>query len=370
MNTKFSYDYSIIALVTILSTYGIVMMYSASAIIAINHFDNYLYFLKKQLFWFILGFLLMWICMNINYRHLKSFAYPLIFLSFIFLFMGYFFKGPNPASRWLIIGGRSLMTTSDFARISLIIFTAYFIDANRKNIHQWTFLLKNYTPYFLGTILLILFQPDTSTTLVISLIIIVMLFIGGSSGKYLLGLITIGLSGVMTKILLTDYQWKRILSWKAGNIDYQKIHSFNAFGNGGLTGNGLGDSIIKNGFLPQAHTDFILPIIGEELGFLGILILFVLFWQLYKNGILISKNAPDTFSMLLSFGIIASIMIYFLVNASYAVGYAPTTGLPMPFISYGGSHTIFNLISIGILVSIARNNKMSRNSYLGYNYEL
>ena len=135
-------------------------------------------------------------------------------------------------------------------------------------------------------------------------------------------------------------------------------------GTGGILGSGLGNSIIKNGYLPEAHTDFILPIIGEELGFLGILILFVLFWFFFTRGLAVVREAPDLFSMMLSLGIIISVMIYFLVNAAYVVGFAPTTGLPMPFISYGGSHTIFTLISMGILLNIALKGNTRTNTYL------
>ena len=118
----------------------------------------------------------------------------------------------------------------------------------------------------------------------------------------------------------------RFLNWN----DKQKIQSINALGTGGMLGSGLGDSIIKNGFLPEAHTDFILPIVGEELGFIGIFILFILFWFLFNRGLAVVRESPDLFSMFLSFGILISVMIYFLVNAAYVVGFAPTTGLPMP----------------------------------------
>ena len=173
--------------------------------------------------------------------------------------------------------------------------------------------------------------------------------------------------GLITKILYTPHAISRIINWN----DVQKIQSLNAFGTGGIFGSGLGDSIIKNGYLPQAHTDFILPIVGEELGFMGILVVFVLFWLLYSQGIKVMKEAPDLFSMLLSLGIIVSMMIYFIINAAYAIGLAPTTGLPMPFISYGGSHTIFTLMSMGILLNICRKGTTRKNEYYrGATYEI
>jgi len=303
---------------------------------------------------------------QVNYQILKKIAYALLIISWVVLVMGYFFKGNNPASRWLVLGGRSWMTTSDLARVSLIIFTAYFVEKNKKKLNDWKFLLTRFTPFLGISLILILFQPDTSTAMIISAIIMVMLFIAGTDWRYLAGVSVFGILGLILKIINTPHARDRILNWN----DDQKIQSLNALGTGGLLGTGLGDSIIKNGYLPEVHTDFILPIVGEELGFIGILVLFFLFWFFFTRGLAVVQEAPDLFSMFLSFGIIISVMIYFLVNAAYVVGFAPTTGLPMPFISYGGSHTIFTLMSMGILLNIARRGRVGSNTYYrGYSYD-
>ena len=352
-------EYIILGLILLLLGFGIIMMYSASSIYAMNTFNNYMFFLIHQIKWLFLGLMLMLIISQINYQLLKKIAYGLLIFSWIVMILGYFFKGNNPASRWLVIGGRSWMTTSDLARISLIIFTAFFIDKNKKYLQDLKFIITRYTPFLAITLLLILFQPDTSTTITISIIIVLMLFIAGIDMRFIAGITFLGMLGLMIKILYTPYAINRIMNWN----DVQKIQSLNAFGTGGLLGSGLGDSIVKNGYLPQAHTDFILPIVGEELGFIGILILFIMFWFLYIQGIATVREAPDLFSMFLSLGIISSVMIYFLINAAYVIGLAPTTGLPMPFISYGGSHTIFTLISMGILLNIAHRGKIGKNTY-------
>ena len=359
-------EYIILCLILLLSGFGIIMMYSASSIYAMNTFDNYMFFLIQQIKWLILGLVFMLIISQVNYQVLKRFAYGLLILSWIIMIMGYFFKGTNPASRWLVIGGRSWMTTSDFARVSLIIFTAFFIDKNKKNLQDWKFVVTHYTPFLAITLMLILFQPDTSTTITIAIIIMLMLFIAAVDWRFISGITCLGLTGLLIKIIYTPYAMDRILNWN----DVQKVQSLNAFGTGGLLGSGLGDSIVKNGYLPQAHTDFILPIVGEELGFIGILVLFVMFWFLYSRGIAVVQEAPDLFSMFLSLGIITSVMMYFLINAAYAIGLAPTTGLPMPFISYGGSHTIFTLLSMGIFLNIARRGKVGIHThYRGIDYE-
>jgi len=359
-------DYLILGTIILLSGFGIVMMYSASSIYAMNVFDNYMHFFIRQTRWLIIGAIVMFFLSQMSYRYLKELAYVLIILSWIILIMGYFFKGNNPASRWLVLGGRSWMTTSDFARVSLIIFTAFFIDKNKRYLKDWKFLFIRFTPMLGISLLLILFQPDTSTTMMIAIIIMIMLFIAGANWHYIAGLSIAGVVSLIIKIMNTPHAMDRFLNWN----DKQKVQSINALGTGGMLGNGLGDSIIKNGFLPEAHTDFILPIVGEELGFIGIFILFMLFWFLFTKGLTVVREAPDLFSMFLSFGILISVMIYFLVNAAYVVGFAPTTGLPMPFISYGGSHIIFTFISMGILLNIARKGRSVTNSYYrGFSYE-
>ena len=359
-------DQIIMGIIFLLCGFGIVMMYSASSIYAMNKFDNYLHFFMQQIKWLTIGAVLMLMLSQVNYQILKKIAYALLIISWVVLVMGYFLKGNNPASRWLVLGGRSWMTTSDLARVSLIIFTAYFVEKNKKKLNDWKFLLTRFTPFLGISLILILFQPDTSTAMIISAIIMVMLFIAGTDWRYLAGVSVFGILGLILKIINTPHARDRILNWN----DDQKIQSLNALGTGGLLGTGLGDSIIKNGYLPEVHTDFILPIVGEELGFIGILVLFFLFWFFFTRGLAVVQEAPDLFSMFLSFGIIISVMIYFLVNAAYVVGFAPTTGLPMPFISYGGSHTIFTLMSMGILLNIARRGRVGSNTYYrGYSYD-
>jgi len=363
----YSDEQILISITLILCGFGIIVMYSASSMYAMNNFGNHMFFLIQQLKWLSIGMLLMLITSKINYQLIKKYAYQILFFSWIIMILGYFFKGDNPAARWLIVGGRSWLTTSDLGRLSLIIFTAFFIDKNKKSIQNWKFIITKYIPFLGISLLLILFQPDTSTTITISIIILLMLFISSMNLNFLLYVSSIGLIGLIIKIITTPHAINRIINWN----DIQKIQSLNAFGTGGIFGSGLGDSIIKNGYLPQSHTDFILPIIGEELGFIGILLIFLLFCFFYYRGLKIMQNAPDLFSMLLCLGIILSIIIYFLINAAYSVGLAPTTGLPMPFISYGGSHTIFTLISIGILINVCNKGNAGINkSYLGASYEL
>ena len=161
---------------------------------------------------------------------------------------------------------------------------------------------------------------------------------------------------VAIKILSTNYQFLRFTNWFYGVGDTQNSGSLLALSNGGLLGNGLDGSLIKRGHLPAAHTDFILPIIGEEFGFLGMLSIFILFFLFLFYSIKILQNIQDLFGFFLGIGITMNIIIYFLINSAYVVGIFPTTGLPLPFMSYGGSHIILSLASMGIIFNMANNN--------------
>jgi cell division protein FtsW len=372
MTTKAqSYDQSILYIVIALVGVGTIMLYSASSTIAVNKYNNYYHYLFKHLKWLTVGSGIFYILTNINYRNFKYYTKFLLIISWVVMLLAFMFKPENVSTaRWLILFGRNWLTTSDLARITLILFTASFLEMHKKQLHDWQFLLKEYLPYFAITMLLVISQPDTSTTLIMSLIIFTMLYIGGVRLKHLATAGLVGLIGVASMILRHPYQWERIKSFISGEMDDQKLQSLYALSNGGLFGIGFGDSIVKNGFLPEVHTDFILPIVGEEFGFIGILVIFALFLVLFHKGIKIVQESPDLFSMFLALGIILNIVFYFMVNALYVIGFAPTTGLPIPFISYGGSHTIYTLGCIGLLISIAKKSNPRRNTkYHGYSYE-
>ena len=351
---KSLYENPMIYIIVLILGIGVITMYSASSTIAINRYDKYSFFLNKHLLRIIVSIIAFIFMYNFDFKYLKSNSKSILFISWIILISAYFFNNDTSTRRWLIINGQNLFTTSDFAKLSLIIFTANFIEINKKNINNLGILALKYMPYILITLSLILFQPDLSTAFIISLILITMLLIAGLKIKYLVLPTFLSLIAVISKILATPYQLKRLYEWKNGILHTQIEHSIQALGNGGFFGVGLGKSIIKDGFMPEVHTDFILPIIGEEIGFIGILFIFILFFSIYYYGIKICKSSPDIFSSMLAFGITINILFYFLINASYVIGILPTTGLPIPFISYGGSHILFTMMSVGILLNISK----------------
>jgi len=364
-NNKTIYDSPIVYIIMIIIVIGITMLYSASSTIAYNRFNEYTFFLNKHIIRLLLGITAFIVMYNVDFKILKKYSKLILILSWIIVLSAYYFNNGSATNRFLIIAGQNLFTTSDLAKISLIIFTANFIENNKKEINNISILIKEFIPYVIISLLLILFQPDLSTTIAISLIISTMLLIAGLKIKYLLLCSILSLTGIIYKIFSTPYQFQRLIDWLSGKRNWQLENSLHALGNGGLIGNGFGNSIIKDGFMPEVHTDFILPIIGEEFGFIGILLIFTLFLGIYYYGIQICKTSPDIFSSMLALGITINILYYFLINATYVVGLLPTTGLPIPFISYGGSHTLFSLISLGTLMNISQ----YTNIYKYKNYE-
>ena len=364
------YEMPLLHITMLLIAFGTVMLYSASGTIAINKFgwENYDFFLNKHLARVAIGIAAMLITYNINLKWLQNNAKNILFASWIIILFAYISAEINDSTtrRFLIVNGKNLLTTSDFSRFSIILFTAFFIDKNKKNINNISIIMREYLPYLSITLLLILFQPDFSSTFIIALIIFSMIFIAGIKIKYFFYLFLSG--GISALILLSTYPYAkiRLLEWLFNdniNPTTQMARSIQAIYNGGLWGQGIGKSIIKEGFIAEGHTDFILPIIGEELGFTGIFMLFIIFYIFYFICIKTTKSAPNIFCAMLALGIGFNILFYFLINASYVVGILPPTGLAIPFISYGGSHTLFTLISVGILLNISKYSNIYKRRY-------
>ena len=364
------YEMPIFYLTIFLAGFGTVMLYSASITPAINKFgwDHHSTYLYKHISRLAISFIALFSIYKLDLSILDKYSKHILFLSWILIIWGYISTPEyENVRRTLFVFGKRIFTTSDFARIALIIFTASFINKHKKNINNLKILVKELIPYISISIFLILFQPDFSSSFAIGTIIISMLIVGGLSIKYLLksSLIIALLSPII--IYKFPYMLSRITNWYSNSNNdeqHQSFRSIQALYNGGFFGQGIGNSIIKQGLIQEGHTDFILAVIGEELGFIGILFLFILFFTFYFQGIKISKSAPNIFLSMLALGISFNIIYYFLINAAYVVKIIPPTGLAMPFISYGGSHTIFTFISIGILMKISKFSNLYRKKYI------
>ena len=301
------YEMPLLYLTLLLILFGAVMQYSASSTIAINKFgwNNYNYFLYKHLARVTIGIFAMILMYNLQFKWLKKYSKEILILSWIIILFAYIFNA-GTTRRFLVINGKNIFTTSDFARFALIIFTANFIATNKKNINNLKTIFSEYIIYALITLVLVLYQPDLSSSFIICSILISMLIIGGLKIKYFMYMALTGTSTLILSIMFYPYMRNRILNWfynSSTDPSSQVERAKQALHNGGIFGSGFSKSIIKEGFMAEGHTDFILPIIGEEIGFIGILILFILFFAFYFISVRISKMAPDIFSSMVAIGI-------------------------------------------------------------------
>ncbi|MCK9431731.1 MAG: putative lipid II flippase FtsW [Candidatus Omnitrophica bacterium] len=345
----------------ILVCVGIVMIYSSSSIYAWERYGDSFYFLRRHLFFLFAGVALAFLAMIVDYHFLKKHAHHMIWLALALLVLVLvpgLGREVSGAQRWFRFKFISFQP-SEFANLALIVYIADFISRKEDKIKM---LLEGFTPAIcmLGVVaLLILLQPDLGTVIALSVVVLTMLFIAGARGKYILNLILCSLPALYFLVFSVPYRRARILAFLNPWLDpkgmgFQIIQSQIAIGSGGVFGRGLGHSQQKLFYLPAAHTDFIFSIIGEELGLLGNLGVIVLFLIFIQQGLKIIKNAQDRFGYFLALGLVLMISVKAIINIGVSCGIFPTKGLPLPFISYGGSSLIFDMVSLGILINIAR----------------
>ena len=359
------YDRQLLIYLGVLAIMGTVMLYSASwyeSFASSNGRTEMLYLqghLKRMLVgvFFLFGFLIL------DYRRLKEIA-PYLVIGAIILLIAtkayYLAKGfgwYKPA-RWLFVGPFTLQT-SDFARMAIIVFMAYYIDKKRDQLKDFQMGLLPALSVLAVTMGLIVIQPDYSTALMIGAIGVLILFIGGAKISQLslagAGALLVGIPVLLSR----EYRRQRIFSFFGigddPEVGYQAGQSLISLGNGGIFGVGLGNSIEKNHFLPTPHTDFIFAIIGEELGFiLGTVPVLTLFLLIFFRGLKVAKECTDPFGVFLAVGISFNFILYAFVNAAVVTGIFPVTGLPMPMVSYGGSGMVINMALIGILLNVSQ----------------
>ena len=362
------YDLWLLGLIIILCGLGTVMLYSASSSFSLHETSGAsdTLFLRSHLKRMIVGMIVMFFFIVIDYRKLKIIAPYLMIGSIILLLLTkaiYLIKGIDFPARWLDLGIISVQT-SDLARFSLILYLAYYIDKKRDN-------LKDFYNGFIPPVILmacilftIVIQPDFSTAAVIGLIGISMLFIGGARLSHITTTAITAVVVMIPVMLMKPYRMKRVIYWlgsvfgfngnSAQEGGYQAQQSLISLGNGGIGGLGLGNSLEKNLFLPTPHTDFIFAIIGEELGLWGAISVITIFLMIFQRGIKIAKETSDPFGIMLTVGISFSIIIYTFINVAVVTGIFPVTGLPIPLISHGGSSLVINLACMGILLNISQ----------------
>lgn len=340
---------------------GMIMIYSSSSIYALEKYKDSAFFLKRQTIFVAIGALLTFGVMCFDYRRFKKFARPMLFVSLLLLLLVLIpglGREVSGARRWFRLKFISFQP-SEFAGLALIV---YFADFISRKIDVLRTLTRGFLPPMaaLGAVsILILLQPDLGTTLSICVVALIMLFVGGVKLSYFVTMFLLALPALYALIFSVAYRRNRIMAFLNPWADprgtgFQIIQSQIALGSGGLFGVGLGNSHQKLFYLPAAHTDFIVSIIGEELGILGTLGVIALFLLFIKLSLEIIKGARDKFGYFLSLGLVSMLSLKAMVNIGVSCGVFPTKGLPLPFISYGGSSLIFDMISVGLLLNVAR----------------
>jgi cell division protein FtsW len=340
---------------------GMVMLYSSSmeSWDRRAHTEIGAHYLVKQLIWCALGLVLCVTATLLDYRRLKKLAWPLFILMTILLVLvmivGKDIKG---ATRWFTFHGVSFQP-SEFAKLSLILCLARYGERFQRQMHTWKRGVFYPGLFIALTLGLIFIEPDVGNVLVLAAISCVILLLAGIRLKYFLPPVIAGIIAISAFIYQNPMRSARIYSWmhleetKLGK-GHQAYQSVLAFGSGGWTGLGLGNGRQKLGFVPEQHTDFILAVIGEELGLIATLLVVAAFIAIVISGLFIAHRARDTFGMLLASGLTFLIGVQALVNIGVVTATLPNKGLPLPFISYGGSNLLAMLLCIGVLLGIAR----------------
>ncbi|MFA6349526.1 MAG: putative lipid II flippase FtsW [Candidatus Omnitrophota bacterium] len=349
------------AVAVILICIGLVMIYSSSSIYSWERHKDSFFFFKRHFSFLLIGAVITFFIMGMDYRKLRRYAKPLMAISFVLLLLVLIpglGREVSGARRWFRFKMFSFQP-SELATLATLIYVADFIARKGSQIRSFT---RGFLPPMLalgGVVALILIQPDLGTSLALGIVVTIMLFVAGVRPLYILSMFLASLPALYVLVFSVPYRAKRILAFinpwlDPRGIGFQIIQSQIALGSGGLFGVGLGQSKQKLFYLPAAHTDFIFSIIGEELGLLGTMGVIVLFMMFIHLGLKIIKNAPNAFSYFLSLGLVLMITLKAAINIGVSCALLPTKGLPLPFISYGGSSFVFDMVCLGILLNIAR----------------
>ena len=356
-----SLDRGVLIATYLLAVVGLVMVFSASGVMAESRYGDAMYFLKRQAMWLVIGFItLHWVARQ-NYEIWKSLTPILLGVTFMLLVLvlvPMLGSEINGARRWFRIAGFSVQP-GELCKLVVVLYLAWFLIRKEKDLTSFTKGML--APLFVVGVFssLVLLEPDMGTAVVMVLVLLGILFLGGARLSHLLGFVAVLVPVGYYLIMGSEYRRRRLLSflnpWEdPENAGFQLTQSFVALGNGGIMGVGLGEGKQKLFFLPEAHSDFVLALVGEELGFLGTALLMGLFVLIVIKGFRIAGRAPDAYGRNLATGVTLLIGIQALINAGVVVGLLPTKGLTLPFVSYGGSSLIVSFVAIGILLSVSR----------------
>jgi len=362
MMRKREYDIWLLITVIVLLAIGVIMVFSASYYYAGLRYNNKFHFLIRQLLWSGVGLACMLFVSNIDYRRLAILSPVLMLISIILLIL-VAIPGigsvSNDARRWFNLGFTTFQP-SELMKLSLIMFLSFSLAKNNDKLR---YFFKGLLPYLLivGFVdALLLLEPHYSCAVLITAVAAVILFCAGARVLHFIAIGVPAIAGAVYLVLSSEYRLQRFLSFMDPFADpqgsgYQAVNSLYAIASGSIFGRGLGKSLQKYLYIPEPQNDFIFSIVAEELGFVGAFTVIVLFLLLIWRGVRISMNAPDMMGSLMAIGITSLIAIESIVNIAVVTATVPVTGMPLPFISYGGTSMLFHLMAIGILLNISRN---------------
>jgi len=360
---QFHLDKVLFIIVIILFVAGSVVMYSAST----SQNPDSAHYLKRHLINGTIAIMLGMVFARFPHQYFRPLRY-IILLGIFGMLVGVLIynkvMGITHPARWLYVGDFSFQV-ADFVRLGMIIFLADYLHRNQADLSDFK---KTVFPVFMlvtAVVALIAIQPDLSSSLMILMLSLILFYLGNIKISHISGFFSVGLSSALLYASSKPYMWQRIMTFTSKNVDvtnegFQVHHSLMGLAHGGIGGVGLGNSYVKDLFLPEPHTDFVFSILGEEFGFVGSFFFLLLFLLLFLRGLRIARNSTDFFSMLLAIGISFSLFSFAMVNIGVVTGILPTTGLPLPLISYGGSNLLATAVMLGILFNISSNNETGK----------
>lgn len=339
---------------------SVVMVYSASAVQALGRYQVPAYFLVKQLTWAVLGVALLLATMRIDYHVFRrpALIWSLVAVTILALCAVFFFEARNGTQRWLIFGSVSIQP-AELAKLTAVVFAAALLERRMHRVNDLGYAVAPIAIIAMALSVMILLQPDFGTTVVLVVVVAAVVFGAGLSYRYLAGTALVMLPVAMLLILGSDYRSRRLFAFLNPDQDllganYQLNQSLIALGSGGGLGRGLMGGVQKLFYIPEPHTDFIYAVVGEELGLLGTTLILACFVVITWRGLRAALLAPDRFGALLAIGLTLMVSFQALVNMSVVVGLLPTKGIPLPFVSNGGSSLLISLVAMGILLNISQ----------------
>ena len=366
------FDMYFFVLLSIILVVGLATLYSASHVYAFNYNDgDSYYYIRKQLLFVVLGAIGMLGASLVDYHVLHKFAWPTWLVSLVLLGVAYVMPSESGVHRWIRIPGVGQFQPSELAKFALILLFAHLISLNHKRMHKLTKGFLPLSAILIITCGLVIIEPHLSGTMLIGLLGFALMYIGGVSVWWLLGVLGVGAAGIVFMIAVLGYERDRIEVWLkplevfsnglAGRDQaWQTVQSLYAIGSGGLLGQGPGNSRQKHLFLPEPQNDFIFSIFCEEMGLIGAVAVIVLFALLVWRGFAIGMRAPDKFGCILAIGLTMQIGLQVALNIAVVSNLLPTTGISLPFFSYGGTSLFMLMTQMGVVLSVSRQARMEK----------